>query len=165
MLMRYSYGTMDRKKILLYNPQLFLKGGDILAFPSKGFRKWYGDIKEYIDSLYQINFQNRDKSKSINITELNLTVGVIHNITEELENLFNSKMASDLSYEYISTLDNKYKKRNSGYSSDMGRCDIQIPVKPEINEKIKYKHQMEIVEEAWKLFIRVRHSKLENRKK
>jgi hypothetical protein len=33
--MRYSYGIMDRKKILLYNPQLFLKGCNILAFPVK----------------------------------------------------------------------------------------------------------------------------------
>jgi hypothetical protein len=150
---------MDRRKILLYNPQLFLKGNDILVFPSKDFHKWHGDIKEYIDGLYQINSRNTEKSKSISITELNLSVGVIHNITQELENLFDSKIASDLSYEYISTINKKYKKRKSGYSSDMGRCDIQIPVKPEINEKLKYKHQMEIVEEAWKLFKRVQNKK------
>ncbi len=156
--MRYSYGIMDRRKILLYNPQLFLKGVELLIFPSKDFHKWHGDIKEYIDSLYQINSVNMKKSKSINITELNLSVAVLHNITEELENIFNSKIVSDLSYEYISTLNKKYKKRISGYSSDMRRCDMQVPVKPEITEKLKYKHQMEIVEEAWKLSARV-HSK------
>jgi len=81
--MRYSYGIMDRKKILLYNPQLFLKGGNILAFPSKDFYRWHGDIKEYIDGLYQIN--SLDKSEPINTTELNLALGVLCNITEELE--------------------------------------------------------------------------------
>lgn len=153
--MRYSYGITDRRKILLYHPQLFLKGNDILVFPSKNFHKWYGDIKEYIDGLYQINSQNAVESKSINITELNLSVGVLHSITEELENLFDSKTASDFSYQYISTLDKKHKKYKSSYSSDMGRCDVQIPVKPEITGKLKYKHQMEIIEEAWKLYTRV----------
>lgn len=61
--MRYSYGVVDRRKILLYNPQLFFKGKNILVFPSKEFHKWHGDIKEYIDGLYQIN-----KLESINIT-------------------------------------------------------------------------------------------------
>jgi hypothetical protein len=162
--MRYSYGIMDRRKILLYNPQLFLKGNDILVFPSKDFHKWHGDIKEYIDGLYQINSRNLEKLRPINLAELNLSIGVIHNISQELENLFNLKAVPD-SYQYISTLNKKYKKRKSGYSSDMGRCDIQIPVKLEITAKLKYKHQMEIVEEAWNLFTRVRHKKtFEDRK-
>ena len=59
--MRYSYGIMDERKILLYNPELFLKGNDILIFPSKDFHKWHGDIKEYIDFLYQINSINLEK--------------------------------------------------------------------------------------------------------
>jgi len=159
MLMRYSYGIMDRRKILLYNSQLFLKGNDLLVFPSKDFHKWYGDIKEYIDGLYQINSVNMKKLKPMDISELNLAVAVLLNITEELENLFDSKMRSDFSYKYISALNEKYKKRSSGYSSDMRRCDIQIPIKPEITGKLKYQHQMEIVEEAWKLFIRVNHKK------
>ena len=161
--MRYSYGITDRRKILLYHPQLFLKGNDILVFPSKNFHKWHGGIKEYIDGLYQINSPNTAQSKSLNITELNLSVGVIHSITEELENLFDSKIASNFSYQYISTLDKKHKKSKSNYSSDMGRCDIQIPVKPEITWKLKYKHQMEIIEEAWKLFARVPRENLENK--
>ena len=86
--MRYSYGIMDRRKILLYEPQLFLSGDDILVFPTKDFHKWQGDIKEYIDGLYQINSRNMEKTKSINITEFNLAVGVLNNITEELEHLF-----------------------------------------------------------------------------
>jgi hypothetical protein len=153
--MRYSYGIMDRRKILLYHPQLFLKGNDVLVFPSKHFHRWHGDIKEYIDGLYQINSQSAVESKSVNIAELDLSVGVLHSITDELENLFALKTASDFSYNYISTLDKKHKKRKSNYSSDMSRCDLQIPVKPEITGQLKYKHQMEIVEEAWKLFARV----------
>lgn len=53
--MRFSYGIMDRRKILLYKPQLFLKWDDILAFPSKDFHIWHGTIKEYIDGLNQIH--------------------------------------------------------------------------------------------------------------
>lgn len=149
--MRYSYGIVDRKKILLYNPQLFLKGKDILVFPSKGFHKWYGDIKEYIDGLYQINSTNMGKSKSINITELNLAIGVLNNITEELEHLFDHENRFDLSYHYISTLDEKYKKLNSSYSNDMKRCDIRIPV---ITPALKYQHLLEVIRYAEREFER-----------
>lgn len=156
--MRYSYGIMDRRRILLYNPQLFLKGNDILAFPSKDFHKWHGDIKEYIDGLYQIN--SADIEKSINITELDLALGVLSNITEELENIFDSEKASDLSYHYISTLDEKYKKRSSVYTSDMRRCDMRIPV---ITPSLKYQHMMEIVKYAEREFERVKErQKLKN---
>ena len=82
--MRYSYGIMDRRKILLYKPHLFLSGDDLLVFPTKDFNKWHGDIKEYIDGLYQINSNNMDKTKSINITEFNLALGVLNNIRESL---------------------------------------------------------------------------------
>ncbi len=139
-----------QEKILLYNPQLFLKGGDILAFPSKDFHKWHGDIKEYIDGLYQIN--SREESEPINIVDLNLALGVLGNITEELENLFDSKTASDLSYHYISTLDEKYKKRGSGYTSDMRRCDMRVPV---ITPGLKYQNLMEVVKYAEMEFERV----------
>ena len=60
--MRYSYGIMDRRKILLYSPHLFLSGDDLLVFPTKEFNKWHGDIKEYIDGLYQINSNNMEKT-------------------------------------------------------------------------------------------------------
>jgi DNA repair ATPase RecN len=143
--MRYSYGIMNRQKIILYKPQLFLKSNDLLVFPSTDFNKWHSDIKEYIDGLYQIDFIEMEKGKSINITELNLAVGVLNNINEEFENLFDNEKVSDFSYHYVSILDDKYKKQRSSYTSDMRRCDMQIPV---INEEMKYKHIMEIVDEA-----------------
>jgi hypothetical protein len=149
--MRYSYGIMDRRKIFLYKPQLFLKSKDLLVFPSTDFHKWHSDIKEYIDGLYQIDFREMEKGKSINITELNLAVGVLNNITEELEHLFDSEKVSDFSYHYVSTLDDKYKKQRSSYTSDMRRCDMRIPV---INAEMKYKHIMEIVDEANRDFSR-----------
>jgi hypothetical protein len=148
--MRYSYGIMDRRKIFLYKPQLFLKSKELLVFPSKDFHNWHSDIKEYVDGLYQIDFREMDKGKSINVTELNLAVGVLNKVTEELEHLFDSEKVSDFSYHYVSTLDDEYKQRSS-YTSDMRRCDMRIPV---INEEIKYKHIMEIVDEANKDFSR-----------
>jgi hypothetical protein len=145
--MRYSYGIMDRKKILLYNPQLFLKGGDILAFPSKDFHKWHGDIKEYIDGLYQIN--SREETEPINIVDLNLALGVLGNIKEELENLFDQGKVSDFSYQYISTMDAKYKKQKSSYTSDMRRCDMRVPV---ITPSLKYQHLLEVIRHAEREF-------------
>lgn len=108
--MRYSYGIMDRGKILLYKPQLFLRANDILAFPSKDFHSWHSSIKEYIDSLYQLNSLEVERGKSISISELDLAVAVLNNISEELENLFDVKKISNPSYQYVSTLDEKYKK-------------------------------------------------------
>ncbi len=143
--MRYSYGIVDRKKILLYNPQLFLKGKDILVFPSKEFHTWHGDTKEHIDGLYQINARNMGESKSINIAELNLATGVLNNITEELEHIFDHENRLDLSYQYISLVDKKYKKQNSIYSSDMRRCDVRVPV---ITPALKYQHLMEVIKYA-----------------
>ncbi len=147
--MRYSYGIMDRRTILLYRPHLFLSGDDLLVFPTKDFNKWYGDIKEYIDGLYQVNSNNMEKTKSINITEFNLSLGVINNIGEELEQMFDPGKLSDLSYHYISTLDEKYKKQKGNYyTNDMRRCDIKIPVKPKITPWLKYKHMMEVVNQV-----------------
>ena len=147
--MRYSYGIMDRREILLYRPQLFLSGDDLLVFPTKDFHKWQGDIKEYIDGLYQINSKNMEKTKSINITEFNLALGVLNNIREELEQMFNPDKISDFSYHYVSTLDEKYKKQKGDYyTNDMRRCDIKIPVKPKITPWLKYKHMMEIVNQV-----------------
>ncbi len=147
--MRYSYGIVDRRKILLYRPHLFLNGDDLLVFPTKEFHKWQGDIKEYIDGLYQINSNNMEKTKSINITEFNLALGVINNIREELEQMFNPNMIFDFSYQYVSTLDEEYKNQKGNYyTNDMRRCDIKIPVKPKITPWLKYKHTMEIVNQV-----------------
>ena len=163
--MRYSYGIMDRRKILLYMPQLFLSGDDILVFPTKEFHKWQGDIKEYIDGLYQINSQNMEKTKSININEFNLALGVLNNITEELEQLFDPNKTSDFSYHYVSTLNEKYKKwRGTGYTSDMRRCDIKILVKPEITPRLKYQNIMEIVDQASRELTVARQKKERNLK-
>jgi hypothetical protein len=151
---------MDRRKILLYEPQLFLSGDDLLAFPTKDFHKWQGDIKEYIDGLYQINSRNMGKTKSINITEFDLAVAVLNNISEDLEHLFDHNKISDLSYHYLSTLDEKYKKQiGNSYTSDMRRCDIKIHVKPEITPWLKYKNMMEIVNDVARDFASVQKSR------
>jgi hypothetical protein len=149
--MRYSYGIIDQRKILLYKPQLFLESRDLLVFPSADFLKWHGDIKEYLDGLYQIDYREMGKGKPVNVSELNLALGVLNNITLELESLFDRENVSLLSYHYLSTLDEKYKKQRSAYTSDMRRCDLQIPV---INHELKYKHQMEMVDEANREFTR-----------
>jgi hypothetical protein len=143
--MRYTYGIMDQKKILLYKPQLFLKNRDLLVFSSSDFHKWHNNIKENIDGLYQIDSWEMEKGNSININELNLAVGVVNNIKLELEHIFDSNKLSNSPYHYLSTLDRKYKRRRSSYTSDMRRCDITIPV---ITQEMKYKHLMEIVFEA-----------------
>lgn len=157
--MRYSYGISDRGRILLYKPQLFLSGDDFLVFPSQDFLRWHGDIKEYIDGLYQINSASICENRSISIPDLNLAIGVLENITEELELFFSNDGVHDLPYQYVSTLDKRYKRGRMSYSSDMRRCDIRIPVRPELTPWLKYKNMMEIVEEAWKRF------ELEKRKK
>ena len=151
--MRYSYGIMDKRKILLYKPQLFLKDKDLLMFPSTDFQKWHNGIKEYIDSLYQIDSWEMEKGNSISITELNLAVSMVNNITIELENLFNPKKTSDFPYHYLSTLDEKYKRRRSSYTSDMRRCDMRIPT---ITAEMKFKNMMEIVNEVSKDFSRAK---------
>ena len=151
---------MDERKILLYKPHLFLKGNDLLILPSKDFQKWHGDIKEYIDGIYQINSINMDKGKSINIEELNLAVGVLGNITDEVENLFDPKRVSNSSYQYVSTLDEKYtKRRGNWYTSDMMKCDMRIPIKPSINPGIQHQNMMEIIDHAAREFIMARRKK------
>jgi hypothetical protein len=154
--MRYSYGIVDKKKILLYQPQLFLRRDEILIFPSRDFHAWYGDIKEYLDSLYQINAKNIGESEPISLTELTLAVGIINELAEELECLFDCENKVDLSYQYISTMAERYKKLSSNYSSDMRKCDIRIPVKPEITPYLKYQHIMEIIRHAEREFERSR---------
>lgn len=143
--MLYTYGILNRRKVLLYKPQLFLKDKDLLVFSSTEFLKWHYDIKEYIDGLYQIDSWEMKKGNSISITELDLAMNMLNNIKIELEHLFDSKKTSDYSYYYVSTLDEKFKKRRSSYTSDMRRIDMRIPV---ITEEIKYQNLMEIIYEA-----------------
>lgn len=147
--MRYTYGIMDERKVLLYKPQLFLKDKNLLIFPSIDYQKWHNGIKEYIDSLYQIDSWEMENGNSISITELNLAVALINNITEELENLFDSKKTSNSTYQYVSTLDEKYKRKRPSYTSDMRRVDMRITA---ITAEIKYKNMMEIVNEVSKDF-------------
>lgn len=150
--MRHDYGIIDQKKVRLYRPMLFLKDSDLLIFPSKDFQIWHSSIMEFIDGLYQINMIDAERNKSINVSELNLALGVLTNITEEFEQIFDSKKASTPYYQYISTLSPEYKKRRkNSYSSDMRRCDIRIPIKT-VSLGLKHQHMMEIVEEAWALF-------------
>lgn len=151
--MRYTYGVLDEKKILLFKPQLFLKNRDLLFFPSSDFHKWYNDIKEHIDGLYQIDFLEMEKGKSINLNELNLAASVINNIKLDFENLFDPNKISKSHYQYLSTLDKKYKRRRSSYTSDMRRCDIIIPV---VTRQVKYNHLREILFEAENNFQKAR---------
>lgn len=160
--MRYTYGIVDERKILLYKPQLFLRDKYLLVFSSSDFLKWQSDIKEYIGGLYQIDSLEM-KGNSIGIVELNLAMGVVHNIKLELEHIFDSNKISNPYYTYLSTLDKKYKRRRSSYTSDMRRCDMIIPV---ITGEMKYKHLMEIVFEANRDFSRAQQKeKQDNERK
>jgi hypothetical protein len=88
---------------------------------------------------------------------------VLNDIKLELEHIFNSDKISNSPYHYLSTLDIKYKRRRSSYTSDMRRCDITIPV---ITQEMKYQHLMEIVFEANKDFSNAKQKeKQDNEKK
>lgn len=147
--MRYSYGILDRKQILLYKPQLFLGNKDVLIFPTREFRKWHGDIKEYLDGLYQIQLRSGQFKKplSLDINDFNLANAVLNNITNEVNDLFDEDNSLNLSYHYVSTMDDKYKKMvGNNYTTDMKRCDTKILLKPQITPWMKEKHMMEIVD-------------------
>lgn len=151
--MRYTYGVMDERRILLYQPYLFRKADELLVFPSKDFHKWHSDVLEFIDGLYQINCLRMDKGKFMNIMELNLASGVISNINDELEHLFDSKRVYDFSYQYVSTLDEKYRERRVvGYTKDFMKANSRITVKPEITPWLKEKNLMEIVNQVAREF-------------
>ncbi len=151
--MRHSYGIMDERKILTYKPQLFRKTDELLVFPWRDFNKWYSDIKEYIDGLYQINSKEiQHKGKSIGISDLNLAIGILSNITNELENLFDPLKVTDFTYHYISTLDDKYKKRRGyWYGRYMQKIDGKVIT---ITPELKYRNMMEIVRHAEREFDR-----------
>ncbi len=163
--MRYSYGILDRKQILLYQPQLFLRNNDVLIFPTKEFHKWHGDIKEYLDGLYQIQLRSGtvDKPLSLDINDFNLANAVLNNITDEVSNLFDEDNILNLSHHYVSTLDEKYKKMvGNNYTTDMKRCDTKILLKPRITPWMKEKHVLEIVDEvSQEVLMRSRNRKFE----
>ncbi|UTB32293.1 MAG: hypothetical protein NKF70_12475 [Methanobacterium sp. ERen5] len=147
--MRYSYGILDQKQILLYQPQLFLRNNDVLTFPTREFHKWHGDIKEYLDGLYQIQLRSGTVKKplSLDINDFNLANAVLNNITDEVKDLFDENNILNLSHHYVSTLDDKYKKMvGNNYTTDMKRCDTKILLKPRITPWMKEKHMMEIVD-------------------
>ncbi len=160
--MRFSYGIMDQGKILIYKPQLFRKTDDLIIFPGKDFHKWHSDLNEYIDGLYQINSQEiLYKGKAIQITDLDLAVGVLGNITSELENLFNPENNPDYNYQYVSMIDEKFKNRRTHwYGRYTSKIDRKIVT---ITNELKYKHMMEIVDYATNEFNRER-SKVRNRR-
>jgi hypothetical protein len=145
---RHSYGIIDRRKVLVYKPQLFKKTDDILVFPSKEFGKWHSEITEYLDGIYQINSKNLEKGRYVDIEDLNLTLGLLFNINDELENIFNPDNKMDFSYNYVSIMDEKYKKRKSNY---YGRYMHKIDRRAiKITPMIKYMHMMEILDYAHK---------------
>lgn len=160
--MRYSYGILDQKQILLYKPQLFLGNNDVLIFPTREFHKWHGDIKEYLDGLYQIQLRSGQFKKplSLDMNDFNLANAVLNNITNELVDLFDEDNLLNLSHHYVSTMDEKYKKMvGNSYTTDMKRCDTKILLKPRITPWMKEKHMMEIVDDVSQEIAAKRRSK------
>jgi hypothetical protein len=148
-MMRHSYGIMDQKNILAYQPHLFHKTSDLLVFPGKDFKKWHSDLNEYLDGIYQINAQNQKKGRSITVPDFNLAMGMVTGIGHELEDLFNTKKETDLSYFYVSTMENSQKKVKTNF---YGRYNHKIDRKVvHITPELKYQHILEIVDYAHKL--------------
>jgi len=140
--MRHSYGTVDRRNILLYKPQLFRRTDDLLIFPSRDLQKWHSEIIEYIDGLFQINAQ----TDTVTIEDINLAFGLLTEIDSELARLFDLKKEMDFSYQYVSQMDPKYKRRGSQlYGRDMYHVDRKVL---RITPQMKYQHQMEILKYA-----------------
>lgn len=148
--MRYSYGVMDRGRILAYRPQLFQRTDDLLVFPSKEFAQWHSGVNELLDGIYQINAKNRENEQFVGIDELNLALGLLFNINCEMENLFDLDKGVDFSYHYVSIMDEEYKKRKGNlYGRYMHKIDRSVV---DINSRIRYIHMMEIVDYAHKLW-------------
>jgi len=147
--MRYSYGVMDRGRILAYRPQLFQRTDDLLVFPSKEFAQWHSGVNELLDGIYQINAKNREKEQFVGIDELNLALGLLVNINYEMENLFDLDNEVDFTYRYVSIMDEEYKKRKGNlYGRYMHKIDRSVV---DITSRIRYIHMMEIVDYAHKL--------------
>lgn len=161
--MRYSYGIVDEKKVLAYQPQLFRSIDDLLIFPSRDFTKWHSGIVEIIDGIYQINAKHLDNNKFFDTTDFDLLFGLAVNIDLELKNLFNLDDLTDFSHHYISTMDPKYKKRkNNFYGRYMHKIDRNMG---EITPRMKYIHMMEIVDYAHRLWAGESRATLLNIKK
>ncbi|BDZ68620.1 hypothetical protein [Methanobacterium ferruginis] len=148
--MRYTYGIMDRKNVLMYKPQLFQKTDDLLVFPSKDFQKWHSNLTEYLDGIYQINSKNIETNRYVDIEDLKLALGVLYNLNEELESIFNQEKKYDFSYQYISTVNDLYKKRQGNY---YGRYMYKIDRKVfKVTPQIKWIHMMEILDEVHRMW-------------
>ena len=147
--MRHSYGTVDRRNILLYKPQLFHRTDDLLIFPSRDLLKWHSEIMELLDGIYQIDSQNQDPTLYVDIQDLNLTIGLLLNINEQLENIFNPAQKLDFSYQYISMVDDEYKKRQGNfYGRYLDKINRRVIT---ITPERRWNHMMEIVDEALKM--------------
>ena len=140
--MRHSYGTVDRRNILLYKPQLFHKADDLLIFPSRDLQKWHSELMEFIDGIFQINAQ----TDTMTMEEINLAFGLLIEMDSKQTNLFDSKQAMDSSYHYVSQMDPKFKKREPQlYGRDMYTVDRKVL---KITPQLKYQNQMEILKYA-----------------
>lgn len=163
--MRYSYGIMDQKNILAYHPHLFHKTSDLLVFPGKDFKKWHSDLAEYLDGIYQINAQAQKKGESITITDFNLAMAMVTGINQEMEDLFNTQKEVDLSYFHVSTMDDSYKNvKTNFYGRYRHKIDREVV---HITPELKYRHILEIVDHAHKLWSqdKNRNCKLKIKKK
>jgi len=146
--MRHSYGTVDRRKILAYKPQLFQRSEDLLIFPGRDFHKWHNEILEFLDGIYQVNAKNLE-NHLVNSEDLDLAVALLVNIDNELMDIFNPRQKMDFNHHYVSIMDEKYKKRRGNwYGRYMHKIDREVF---EITPQMRYKHMMEIVEYAYHL--------------
>jgi len=140
--MRRSFGIVDRRKILAYQPQLFKRVDDLLVFPARDFHQRHSIITEYLDGLFQIKAQ----SDPITIEDINLAFGLLTEIKNELASLFDSEKEMNFSYQYVSQMDPKYKMKDARiYGRDMYHVDRKVL---KITPQVKYRHQMEILEYA-----------------
>ncbi|AXV41070.1 MAG: hypothetical protein CIT02_08655 [Methanobacterium sp. BAmetb5] len=140
--MRRSFGIVDQRRILAYRPQLFQRTDDLLVFPAKDFQQWHSEITEYLDGLFQIKAQ----ADPITYEEIHLAIGLLINIDRELVNLFDLDKEIDFSYQYVSQMDTKYKRRDPQlYGRDMFHIDRKVL---KITPQLKHKHQMEILDYA-----------------
>ncbi len=148
--MKHSYGIIDHREVLIYRPYLFRKTDDILVFPSKELEKWQSEIREYLDGIYQINAKNIKKGRLVDVEDVKLANGLVVGIREELENIFKSDGNMDFTRNYVSIMDDEYKKPKSSY---YGRYTHKIDRRViKITPRIKYMHMMEIVDYAHKLW-------------
>jgi hypothetical protein len=148
--MRSSYGTVARKKILAYKPQLFQRSEDLLIFPGRNFHKWHNEITELLDGIYQINAKNSEKGRLVDVRDLDLAMALLKNIDEELDNIFNPSQTLDFNYHYVSLMDEEYKKSKPVvYGRYWYKIDRRVL---NITPRTRYIHLMEIVEYANKMW-------------